>query len=209
MDEWVNFNETSVPEEEFCSNLNMGDITDADYMHVKRVCKDFQIKILGEYHDLCLESYTLLMAVVFKNLRIMCLKIYHLSPVKFLPAPGLAWQAALKKTEVQLELLTENDMILMVEEGIRRGICHAIHWYAKTNNKYMKHYDKNKESSYLQYWDVNNLYGWAMPKKLPVNKFERMEDTSQFNKDFIKSYNEESDEAYFLEVDVQYPKKFT
>ena len=74
----------------------------------------------------------------------MCLKIYHLDPAKFLSGPGLAWQAALKKTEVKLELLTDINLLLMIEKGIRGGICHAIHRYAKANNKYMKYYDKNK-----------------------------------------------------------------
>ena len=95
----------------------------------------------------------------------------------------------------------------MVEKEIRGGICNAIHQYAKANNKYMKDYDKNKESPYLKYWDVNNLCGWAMSQKLPVNKFEWMSDTSSFNKDFIKSYNEESDERYLLEADIQYPEE--
>ena len=98
-------------------------------------------------------------------------------------------------------------MLLMVEKGIRGGICHAIHRYAKTNTKYMKDYDKNKESSYLKYWDVNNLYGWAMSQKIPINKFEWIEDTSSFNEDFIKNYYEESAEGYFLGVDVYYPEK--
>ena len=98
-------------------------------------------------------------------------------------------------------------MLLLVEKGIRGAICHSIYQYAKANNKYMKDYDKNKESSYIQYWDVNNLYGWAMLQKLPVNNFEWIKDTSQFNEDFIKNYNEESDEGYFLEVDVQYLEK--
>ena len=102
----------------------------------------------------------------------MCLKIYHLDPAKLLSAPGLAWQAALKKTDVKLELLTDIDMLLMVEKGIRGGICHAIHQYAKAKNKYLRDYDKNKKLSYLKYWDVNNLYGWAMLQKLPVNNFE-------------------------------------
>ena len=79
--------------------------------------------------------------------------------------------------------------------------------YAKANNKYMKDYDKNKELSYLQCWDVNNLYGWAMLQKLPVNNFEWIKDTCQFNEEFIKNYNEESDEGYFLEVNVQYLEK--
>ena len=176
-------------------------------MHAKRVCKDFEIKDFGEYHDLYLKIDQLLVADVFENFRKMCLKIYHLDPLKFLSAPGLAWQAALKKTEVKLELLTDIHMLLMIEKGIREGICHAIYQFAKANNKYMKDYDKNKESSYLNYWDVNNLYGWAMSQKLPVNNFEWREDTSQFNEDFIKNYNEEIDEGYFLEVDIQYPEK--
>ena len=95
----------------------------------------------------------------------------------------------------------------MVEKGIRGGIFHAIHRYAKANNKHMKDYDKNKKSSYLKYWDVNNLYGWAMSQKLPVNDFEWIKDTSQFNEDFIKSYNEESNKGYFLEVNVQYHER--
>ena len=98
-------------------------------------------------------------------------------------------------------------MLLMLEKGIRGGICHSIYQYVKANNKYMKDFDKNKESSYIQYWDVNNLYGWAMSQKLPVNNFEWIKDTSQFNEDFIKNYNEESDEEYFLKVDVQYLEK--
>ena len=96
----------------------------------------------------------------------------------------------------------------MIEKGIRGGICCSIYQYAKTNNKYMKDYDKNKEPSYIQYWDVNNLYGCAMSQKLPVNNFKWIKDTSQFNEDFIKNYNEESDKGYFLEVDVQYLEKF-
>ena len=118
----------------------------------------------------------------------MCLKICHLDPVKFLSALGLAWQAVLKKIEVKLELLTDINMLLMVEKGIRGGICHAIRRYAKADNKYMKDYDKNKESSYLKYWFVNNLYGWALSQKLPVNKFEWIEDTSQLSEDFTNNY---------------------
>ena len=90
----------------------------------------------------------------------------------------------------------------MVEKYIRRGICHSIYRHANGNNKYMKDYDKNKESSYLKYWDLNNLYGWVMPQILPVNNFDWIQDNYQLNKDFIKNYNEESSEGYFLEVDV-------
>ena len=107
----------------------------------------------------------------------MCLKTLNLILKKFISVPGLAWQAALKKTEVKLELLADIDMLLMVEKGIWEWIYHAIHRYAKANNKYMKGYDKNKESPYLKYWDVNNLYGWTMLQKLPVINFEWIEDT--------------------------------
>ena len=151
----------------------MEDIADADYAHAKRVCKDFEIKNLGEYHDLYVQSDTLLLADVFENFRNMCLEIYELDPAKFLPAPGLAWQAALKKTKVKLDLSADIDILLIVEKGIRGGIRHLTCRYAKANNKYMKSYDKNKESSYLQYWDVNKLYEWAMLQKLLVNNFDR------------------------------------
>ena len=136
---------------------------------------------------------------VFKNLSFRSCTIFF--------SPGLAWPAGFKNTQVKLELLADIDMLLMVGKEIRGGICHAIHQYAKVNNKYLKYYHKNKESSYLKYWDVNNLYGWEMQQKFPVNKFEWIEDTSQLNEDFIKNYNEKSDEAYFLEVGVQYPEK--
>ena len=92
----------------------------------------------------------------------MCLKIYELDPVYFVSAPGLAWQACLKMTIVKLELLTDYDMILMTENSIRGGICQATYRYAKANDKYMKNYDKNIESSFIEYLDANNLYRWAM-----------------------------------------------
>ena len=108
----------------------------------------------------------------------------------------------------------------MVEEGIRGGICHSIHRYAKANNKYMKNYTNNEESSYIQYLDGNNLYGWAMSKKLPVNGFKWLDNDKTaepsslernlkhvINKEFIKNYNENDKKGYILEVDVKYPKK--
>ena len=98
-------------------------------------------------------------------------------------------------------------MLLMVEEGIRGGISHSIHRYAKANNKYMKNYGESKESSYIQYLDANNLYGWAMSQKLPVNYFKWIEDTSKINENFIKNYDENNGKGYILEVDVKYPKR--
>ena len=187
LDDWEKFDETSLPEkEDFYSNINVEGITDADYAHRKRVCKDFKIKNLGEYLDLYVQSNALFLAEVFENFRNMCLEIYELDPSNFFIAPGLAWEAAFKKSKVKLDLLSDINMLLMVEKGIRREIFHFIYRYAIANNKYVKSYDKNKESSYLQYWDVNNLYGWAMLQKLPVNNFEWIEDTSKFDENFIK-----------------------
>ena len=111
-----------------------------------------------------------------------------------------------KKTDVNLELLTDENMFLIFEKGIRGGICNKVHSYAEVNNKYMKNYDKNKKSSFLMYVDANNLYGMAMSKKLPVDEFKWVDDLSMFTEDFIKSYNEESDVGYLLVADIEYPK---
>ena len=135
----------------------------------------------------------------------MCLQVYELEPAHFLSLPGLTWQACLKKTNIKLESLTDYDMLLMVEEGIRGGICHSIHRHAKANNKYMKNYDKNEESSYIQYLDANNLYSRAMSQKLPVNGFKWV--NNEINEEFIKNYDENSDKGYILKVDVKYPRK--
>ena len=194
MDNWERFDETSLPDKEsFYSSLNMENIDDIDYRHGNNVFKKFKLKNLREYHDLYVQSDTLLLADVFENFRNMCIKVYELDPAHFLSLPGLVWQAFLKKTNVKLELLTDYDMLLMVEEGIRGGICHLINRYAKANNKYMKNYDKNKESSYVQYLDANNLYGWAMSQKLPVNGFKWIKNTSKIDEKFIKNYDEYSD----------------
>ena len=189
--------------EAFYSSLNMKSITSVDYRHAKRVYKEFKFKNLG---DLYVRSDTLLLADVFENLRNKCIEIYELNPAHFLSAPGLAWQACLKNTEVKLELLTDIDMLFMVEKGIRAGICQAVHRFAKANNEYMKSYHKNIESLYLLYLDVNNLYGWVMSQKLPVNGFEWVKKLSKFDERFIKNYDENSDKGYFLEVVVKYPK---
>ena len=208
MDNWERFDETSLPDKEsFYISLNMENIDDIDYRHGNNVFEKFKLKNLGEYHDLYVQSDTLLLADAFENFRNMCMKVYELDPAHFLSLPGLAWQACLKKANVKLELLTDNDMLLMVEEGIRGGICHSIHRYAKANNKFMKKYNKNEESSYIQYLDANNLYGLAMSQKLPVNDFKWINNVSKINEKFIKNYDEDSDGLYIFEVDVNYPKR--
>ena len=129
-------------------------------------------------------------------------------PSCFLSACGLAWQTCLKKTEVKLELLTDHHMLLMIEESIRGRMCQSTYRYAKANNKYMKNYDKKLQSSYITYLDANNIYGWATSQKLLVNEFRWVHDVSGFNEYFIKNYNENSDVGSFLQLDVEYPKKY-
>ena len=187
MSSWEKFDETTLPPKEaFYSNLNLEDIIDEDDAHAQKLWDVFEIKNLGEYHDLYVQSDTLLLAGVYKNFRNMFLDKYEVDPIYFVSAPGLAWEASLKKIGVKLVLLTDYDMILIIEKRIRGGLCQATHRYAKPNNKYMKNYDKNIESSYIEYLDANNLYGWAMSQKLPVNGFKWVEDLSQFSENFIK-----------------------
>ena len=122
-------------------------------------------------------------------------------------APGLTWKACLKKAKLELKLWTDYVMLLLVENGVRGGICQASHRYAKANNKYLSNYNEEIDSSDIAYLDANNLYGWAMSQKLPVNDFKWVKNVSKFNEDFIKKYEENSNTGYFLEVDVEYPKQ--
>ena len=130
----------------------------------------------------------------------MCLDIYELDPAKLLSAPGLAWHAALTKTKVKIGLLIDIDMILMVKEDIRGGICHSIYQYAIANSKKMRDYAKNKELLYLQYWDGNNLCGWAMSRKLPVNNLNLIDDFLNLMKISEKAIRKKVMEDIFLKL---------
>ena len=158
VDCWEIFDETSLPDKKsFHINLNINSITGVNYRHGKRGFKGFIIKNLSEYHDLYVQCGTLLLADVFEKFRNKCIEICKLDHI--LSAPVLTCQACFKKIRVELELSTDIDMLLMAEKGIKVTICHAIHRYAKANNKYMNKYDKNVISSYLMYLDTTNLYG--------------------------------------------------
>ena len=204
MDSWKRFNETELPsKDKFYSKLNLEDISDDDYAHANNVWNTFNISNLGEYQDLYVKLDTALLADVFESFRDKCMGTYKLDPAYFVTDPGLSWLGCLKKTGIELELLTDENMFLIFEKGIRGGMCQATCKYAEANNKYMKNYDKNKESSYLIYADANNLYRWAMSKKLPIDNFKWVNDLFMFTKDFIKG--EESDIGYLLVVDIEYP----
>ena len=161
MSSWDKFKETHLL-------LNMTVISEDDYQHAQKVWKEFRIRNLGEYHDLYHRTDVILLANVLETFRDSCLEHYSLDPAHFYTSPGLALKVCLKKTGIRLELLTDPDILLMFEHGIRGGITQVVHRYAAANNKYMgKLYDPKEESSYLQYLDANNLYGWGMSQSLP------------------------------------------
>ena len=169
MDSWEIFNETSLPDKKvFYRKFKLEGITDEIYAHAQKGSKKLKLKNLGDYQDVYVQCDTLLLADVFENFRNKCIEIYQLDPAHVLSPPRLSWQACLKKTGVKLELLTDIDMLLIIEKGIGGGMCHATHRYAKANNKYMKSYDKNIQSSYLIYLDANNLYGGEMKNFLQM-----------------------------------------
>ena len=152
MDSWERFNENTIPsKEDFYSEFNLENIIDKDYQHVKKVWETDEIKNLVEYYDLYVQCDTFLLADVFENFINKCIKIYKLDPAHFLSAPGLAQQACLKMTKVELELLTDIDMLLIVEKRTRGGICQAIHRYSKANNIYMKNIYKDIYTKILQH----------------------------------------------------------
>ena len=139
----------------------------------------------------------LILADVFENFRDVCINNYKLDPAWYFTSPGLAWDAALKKTKISLGLLSDYDMILMIKKGIRGGISMISNRYGTSNNKYMDSFDPSKESTYIQYLDANNLYRWAMSKPLPTHGFEWMSESE---------LTQWKSMPCILEVDLDYPE---
>ena len=195
------------PQKAFYSKLSGKGINKSCYGHVLNVWKTWKMKTLKEYLELYNISDVLLLADVFENFRDICLKNYGLDPVYYYTAPGLAWDACLKMTGVNLELLSDVDKLLMIEKGIRGGISIISNRYGKANNKYMKDFNKKELSKYLMYVDANNLYGWAMSQKLPVHSFKWMT-----NKEIENIFNNQIVQVWektpcILEVDLIYPEE--
>ena len=191
--------ETQLPSKEaFYSRLNDEGISDENYAHAGEVWKTLKMKGMRNYHDLYNRVDVLLLADVFENFRDICIKNYNFDPAHYYTAPGLAWDSALKVTDVELELLSDPDMLLMVEKGISGGVSRIRHRYGKSINKYMgTKYDASKPSTYITYLDANNLYGWAMSKPLPKHGFKWMKAGKLEN---WRNY------SYILKVDLEYPK---
>ena len=206
IDSFEKFKEQLPSKEDFYSILNDKHIEDKDYQHAQNVWNTFNIKNMGEYHDLYLASDILLLADVFENFRKTCLKYYKLDPCHYFTSPGLSWDAMLKMTNIKLELMTDIDMFQFIEKGLRGGISYIANRYGEANNKYMKEYDEKTPSKYIMYLDANNLYGWAMSQYLPTGRFKWMTQ-KQIDKIDLAKYKEDSDKGIILEVDLKYPKE--
>ena len=207
MDSFEKFDEAQIPRKgDFYSILNDQHISDEDYNHAKTVWETFNIKMMGQYHDLYLKSDVLLLADVFENFRKTCLEYYKLDPCHYFTSPGLSWDAMLKMTNIKLELITDINMFQFIEKGMRGGISYIANRYGKANNKYIKKYDEKAPSKYVMYLDANTLYGWAMSQYLPTGGFRWMTD-KQINKINLATYKEDSKKGLILEVDLEYPRE--
>jgi hypothetical protein len=191
------------PKKAFYSQLSREHITDADYQHAQRVWEAFGCKTFGDYHDIYLRTDVLLLADVLETFRNTSMKHYGLDPAHYYTAPGMSWDALLKKTRVNLEPLTDIDMHLFFEKGLHGGISMVSHRHVKANNPQVEGHDPEKPTSWIKYDDVNNLYGWAMNQMLPVDGFKW---ASGLQISEVLAAPDDAPEGYVLEVDLEYPK---
>ena len=200
MDSFSKFNDTELPQrEDFYSLLTDNNISEDDYSHAKNVWNTFNLQNMGEYHDLYLKTDILLLTDVLENFRKTCLTYYKLDPLHYITSPGLAWDAMLKMTGINLELITDIDMQLFIEKGLRGGISYIAHRHAEANNKYIRNYDPDILFSYIMYLDANNLYGWAMSQPLPYGNFRWVRANNVIPK--------RKGIGHIYEVDLEYPKE--
>ena len=198
--------ETSLPPREaFYNDLRQEHIEEEDYSHAWNVWDTFEMNTLGDYHDIYLKSDVLLLADVFENFRQLCLQTYKLDPAHYLSSPGLSWDSMLRTTGVVLDLIDDADMFLFLEKGIRGGISMISHRHAVANNPYMEEdFDNTKPTSYIAYWDANNLYGWSMSQPLPQKDFHWLEEDLVSSLD-VTQIPDDAEQGYILEVDLEYP----
>ena len=204
MDSFKKFEETALPPKEaFFNDLDQESITDEAYARAQQVWEKMGCETMGDYHDVYLLTDVLLLADVFENFRSICLETYNLDPAHYYTAPGLAWDAALKYTQVKLDTLTDINHHLFIEKGMRGGIAMITHRYAKANHPQLEDYDPDKPKTYPLYLDANNLYGWAMSQPLPVSDFQWMEKVEGFK---VEEVPDDHPTGYILEVDLEYPE---
>ena len=201
MDSFDRFEETQLPpKENFYSSLTDESISDSDYQHAQEVWTTFNCRTIGDYHDLYLQTDVLLLADVFENFRRTALSTYKLDPAHYYTLPGYSWDCLLKCTNIEREQITEANMYLFIEKGLRGGIPMVSHRHAIANNRYMENYNNEEPTSFIQYLDANNLYGWAMNEPMPTGNFQWVNYTDQ-----ILETPADADHGYILEVDLDYP----
>lgn len=203
IDSAARFLETQLPAREaFYSKLTESEVAEEDYNHARKVWSELEIKSLGDYSDFYVKLDVTLLTDIMEEFRNTCLSSYGLDPLHSYTSPGFAWQAMLKETKCKLHLLTDIDMILMVESGIRGGLTQSVTRYVKANNKYLPDYNVEKESIYLGYFDSNNQYGWAMTKPLPYGNFKWV--NPEDIRDILQA-PQHGDKGYILDCDFIYP----
>ena len=204
MNSFEKFEDSRLPKkEDFFSIMNNEHITDEEYQHAQNVWNEFGLSSMGEYHDLYLKSDILLLTDVFENFRKACQQYYELDPAHYFTAPGLSWDAMLKRTKTELELISDVDMFQFIEKGMRGGISYIANRYGKANNKFMVNHNPKDATKYIVYLDANNLYGWAMIQYLPTGGFEWLTEEEVD----LSKYNDESEKGLVLEVDLEYPEE--
>ncbi|XP_071651462.1 uncharacterized protein [Temnothorax longispinosus] len=191
------------PRESFYSSSTDDTVSESDYAHAVNVWQRFSIQTLGQYSDLYLKTDVLLLADMFENFRDSCISSYKLDPAYYCTLSDFTWDAMLKHTCVNFALLTDIDIVMFIERGTRGGLNQCSNRYARANNKYMQSYDTSKPSSYLMYFDINNLYGWAMCQPLPYADFRWVKNISDFD---VTTVALDSPTGYILEVDLEYPQ---
>ncbi|MES9903031.1 MAG: hypothetical protein ABW168_10145 [Sedimenticola sp.] len=206
MNDESRFEETRLPAKEaFYSEVKKSHISDADYEHACTVFNTLAISTIGEYSDVYLKTDVLLLCDIFENSRQVCHRDYTLDPCNFYSAPGLSWAAMLRMTRVELELITDVDDLLFWERGIRGGISQISHRHAEANNPYLTSYDMTEPTSYISFWDCNNLYGWACMQKLPIRNFRNLNEVEVLQFD-VMQVDDDSTKGYLIEVSLEYPE---
>ena len=206
MDEWAKLEKNSLPtREEFYNSLKQEECTPEEYAHAKNVWEKFECKTMQDYQDLYLKTDVLILADVFENFRNFSIKHYKLDPAHYVSSPQLSWDAMLLFTECKLEMISDPEIFVLVDKGIRGGVAMISHRYAKANNPEMGiEYDMFQDLSYIVYLDANNLYGWAMSEPMPISDF-KWRSPKDFHLIDWKNLPDESDVGYIIECDLEYP----
>lgn len=200
---WESLEEKTLPPQECFKNKLTGEAcSDSEYNHAKKVWTVFKCQTLSDYMELYLKTDVLLLADIFENFKIICKSIYELDPCHYYTAPGLSWDAMLRKTHIKLDLIQDIEIYNFIKKGIRGGISQCSHRHSVANNKYMQNYDETKDSQYLMYVDANNLYGWAMSCPLPYSSIKWVNNIQNID---LMNISDDSEVGYIYEVDLEYP----